>query len=999
MHAFKKDGTMKEITVADAAPTKPQRDNIRKVYVHGAGDSSAGVATVFNLRLQGIKPEAFIDENTNQIEPQTGLPILNFSKILCSETKPYIIIADLNVALIYKTIAALEQHGLVYREDFDFSIFVQFYYKPHQFTFVIYAPPYDENSGGAIVLHELNRLLIKHEFNSKICVWGTERALPPLFSHEIIVVYPEVVDGNPLKAKNIVRWLLNKPNAFAHRADFTENELTFCFNKCFNDININPDENTLTIFHCMWETYRRTNFGKRSGCCYLIRKGKYRDDLPKAFDGPVIDGKSHEEIAQIFNECEYCISYDTHTAYTVYARICGCIPIVIPDNSPKAIPILTKHPWIAYGNDPEEILRSRNSESSPVEYFESMEKNNDGQILNFIDICKRNFGIPEKATQYQSIAPQPSSALKAQEPFFQLDRGIQAFNDEDHETAIECLSTAMTQESDNPLPYAYLSFVCAQQGLLQEARDFIAQTTKIAPERADLIAALGEVLLKKNNPSEAAKYLREAVHAQPDLFVAYPAFAQSLHLTGQSEEAISILQTVAALPSNAQASIQSTLLQILAECGDLSGFTDHTLRFSAGLPDDLLAARCLMRFDESGETFIEILARIQARMEEIIHSNRDNATQNESGLTRIAFMLGDFTSYHQLTQLYALLRYLPAERFSTLLIFNYTHPPKEDLVQMCILLSDNPLSICQDEDDEAIERLRALAPDILINMEVCAPSERLAVFLAAPVPHKFLWGEFPMPPIAPDVRTLAGERFAVENMLPTVNLPEMGELFDLPELPFTDDAAPKVGEPPVLGCLVPAAGIGRNGWQLFAEVLRQLPEATLVINLEELGQQAQTFISRQFSSAGVDPTRLVFISVHSAEELCLTWQSIDLGLLPPVNPGGLALPTCLWMGRPCLIPGTILPWSQRPAALLKALGKEEWIAIGERHFVDLARQLAPSSQRITPDPALRERMKALGLTDAEGFARGFAEAMTLQCHTHPATLSGQENVRTATTGV
>ncbi|MCL2589936.1 MAG: tetratricopeptide repeat protein [Betaproteobacteria bacterium] len=560
-----------------------------------------------------------------------------------------------------------------------------------------------------------------------------------------------------------------------------------------------------------------------------------------------------------------------------------------------------------------------------------------------------------------------------------LANGIKVFNEGDYKTAIECFSTVMTKEPKNPLPCAYLAFICARQGLLQEARDFIAQSAKIAPERADLIAALGEVFLKNGNPSEAVEYLREAVRLQPNLFAAYSAFAQSLHLTGQSEEAVSILQTASNVPSNAQSSIQSTLLQILAECGDLSEFTKYSLRFSHGLPDALLAARCLARFEENGEEFLETLSSIQARLESVIHSSKNYAGSmpNESGLTRIAFMTGDFTSHHQFEQLYALFLYLPTERFFTLFITCFAHPPKDDMVHRCAMLADTFLSINEDKDDSAVEKLRALTPDILVNMEVCSPSERLAVFLATPVLHKFLWADAPIPPIAPNVRTLAGARLSVGNMLPTVNLPEMGEVFDLPELPFTDKAARKMGEPPVLGCLVPAAGIARNGWQFFAETLRNHPFAMLVINLEELGQAAQNFISAQFSSAGVDPARLVFISIRTVEEFCLAWQSIDLGLLPPVNPGGLALPSCLWMGRPCLVLDSILPWSQRPTAFLKALGREEWIATGTPHYVDLALQLAPPGQKIKPDPALRERMKALGLTDAKGFAHGFAEAMSV----------------------
>jgi tetratricopeptide (TPR) repeat protein len=166
--------------------------------------------------------------------------------------------------------------------------------------------------------------------------------------------------------------------------------------------------------------------------------------------------------------------------------------------------------------------------------------------------------------QAQIFAPPPSPPAP-RELEFPLERGIEAFNRKDHQTAIECLSEAMNREPDNPLPYAYLAFVCAEQRLTAEARDFINQATRLAPKRADLIAALGETFLKNDNPLEAVGYLREAVHREPDLFAAYPAFAQSLHLTGQSEEAISLLQTAANLPSDAQGAIRELLRQIRAE--------------------------------------------------------------------------------------------------------------------------------------------------------------------------------------------------------------------------------------------------------------------------------------------------------------------------------------------------------------------------------------------------------------------------------------------------
>ncbi|MDR0529365.1 MAG: radical SAM protein, partial [Zoogloeaceae bacterium] len=137
----------------------------------------------------------------------------------------------------------------------------------------------------------------------------------------------------------------------------------------------------------------------------------------------------------------------------------------------------------------------------------------------------------------------------------------------DYAAAFEPLAAALEQEPDNPLPSAYLAFVAAHQGLIQEARDFITECERIAPHRADLIAAFGETLLKAEQANIAAEYLEKAIGKQPDLYAAYPALGQSLHLCGRHEEAAAILQSVAQIPSAAQTSIRETLLQIQMECG------------------------------------------------------------------------------------------------------------------------------------------------------------------------------------------------------------------------------------------------------------------------------------------------------------------------------------------------------------------------------------------------------------------------------------------------
>ena len=44
----------------------------------------------------------------------------------------------------------------------------------------------------------------------------------------------------------------------------------------------------------------------------------------------LLDSKSHEEIAEIFNQCEFFVSHDLYTLYLYYAALCGCVPMAVP---------------------------------------------------------------------------------------------------------------------------------------------------------------------------------------------------------------------------------------------------------------------------------------------------------------------------------------------------------------------------------------------------------------------------------------------------------------------------------------------------------------------------------------------------------------------------------------------------------------------------------------------------------------------------------------------
>ena len=221
-------------------------------------------------------------------------------------------------------------------------------------------------------------------------VKGVKKQICPFFNkNNTIVVYPEVFFGNFLNAKFVVRWLLSDRYE-DNRKVFGKNDLVIAYREVFNDYTINPTCKTVTIVHFNKELYRQTNFASRTGNCYIVRKGKDRKDLPKSFDGPVIDGKSEKEIVDIFNNSKYCYSYDTQTMYSFIASVCGCISIVVPEDGRGRNDYLKPDDLgygVAYGDSEEELSFAENTREKLIESLDFSEKN-DYNIRKFIDYIK-----------------------------------------------------------------------------------------------------------------------------------------------------------------------------------------------------------------------------------------------------------------------------------------------------------------------------------------------------------------------------------------------------------------------------------------------------------------------------------------------------------------------------------------------------------------------------------------------------------------------------------
>lgn len=294
-------------------------------------------------------------------------------------------------------------------------------------NYIVYAPNFNANSGGSIFLHELVNALNKLGEAAFIWPWrrlpasgyrakimsqlrlpgsGWARSIktnPNLctpvatledFTNSTIVVYPEVTLGNPMQAQNVVRWLLYKPG-LRHPYKFGNSDMFFTAGS-FCDI---PEITGGAPELLMWRrnpVYQNYNFADRSGACYIVRKGAYKNRIPETANAIQIDGLSHEEISQTFNRCETFYSYDEATLYSQYAAICGCRSVVIPGLYNSREEWSENHKLgrfgIAYGTEDHELKHADATRHLVLGLLQEQEAIGRKTVENFVKLTHERFG-------------------------------------------------------------------------------------------------------------------------------------------------------------------------------------------------------------------------------------------------------------------------------------------------------------------------------------------------------------------------------------------------------------------------------------------------------------------------------------------------------------------------------------------------------------------------------------------------------------------------------
>jgi hypothetical protein len=145
-----------------------------------------------------------------------------------------------------------------------------------------------------------------------------------------IVIYPELISGNPLSIKNAVRWTLNKPGLLGVQKSFYKSELIFTWNKEFY-----KDVPVLQIPYVDRTIFYNDNSPKTQDCVFVYKKGKFRiiPELENLTEINMSYPETREELGALLRSTGTLYSYDDCTAIIDEARECGAnVKIITKDD-------------------------------------------------------------------------------------------------------------------------------------------------------------------------------------------------------------------------------------------------------------------------------------------------------------------------------------------------------------------------------------------------------------------------------------------------------------------------------------------------------------------------------------------------------------------------------------------------------------------------------------------------------------------------------------------
>lgn len=276
--------------------------------------------------------------------------------------------------------------------------------------YYIFAMDYIQQSAGIRALHYLCHALNESGQEAYVTCEGTSPHLRTnvlnekimIQHHETgrvpIMVYPEIISGNPFNAQVVARWLLNKPGLIGGDTAFDKNELMFTFDPLYLADGMQGETlhiPTSDLF--LFNNENNPHDDKRDAVCYYAHKyifkgGKLTPHVKNAISLGKDQKLSHAEIAVILRKSKLLYVYEP-TALIEEALLCGCPVAVIETDYWRSNMPGISYPsdyGIAMGDSAEALALAKSNVRNYRDIYEStVLKNAWKQIDHFIELTQK----------------------------------------------------------------------------------------------------------------------------------------------------------------------------------------------------------------------------------------------------------------------------------------------------------------------------------------------------------------------------------------------------------------------------------------------------------------------------------------------------------------------------------------------------------------------------------------------------------------------------------
>jgi protein O-GlcNAc transferase len=523
--------------------------------------------------------------------------------------------------------------------------------------------------------------------------------------------------------------------------------------------------------------------------------------------------------------------------------------------------------------------------------------------------------------------------------------GVIALQSGDFTSALSLVQRAVALRPDAAVCRNSLGHVLDRLGRYDEAARCYEAAIELDPGYAEAYNNLGYVLARQDRQTDADVFYGKAIDLNPEYAEPHTNRGNLLKDRGELDAAIACYRRAIELRPDLSA-LHSNLLLTLHYHPDYS-------------PADLLR---------------EHRAWAERHVAPLVAARRphENVPEPDRRL-RVGYVSPDFREH-------------PVARFVLPLFRERDRRQVEVVAYSDVMTPDSVTRLVRDHvdgwrdvatlgDEKLAEVVRADGIDILVDLAAHSGHNRLLTFARKPAPVQVTYLAYCSTTGVDAIDYRLTDRFLDppeergDYTETSIHLPHCYWCYSAPPLPDSRLAATdrRTG-PPTFGCLNNFAKVSDVTLELWAQVLRHVPGARLLVYART--DLHRDRVRRALREAGVEEPRAAFVGHQPLADYLETYRLIDVALDPYPYGGGTTTCDALWMGVPVVSLAGRTAVSRAGSTLLANVGLERLVARTPDQYVERAAGLmrdAPGLVGLRRE--LRERLESSPVMNARQFAR------------------------------